>query len=512
MRFVQKYQTEILVSGGIVLLYFVTRLLFLTNLPIFTDEAIYIRWAQIALHDASWRFISLTDGKPPMQTWLMFPFLKFIQDPLLAGRLLSVCTGFFSMIGIWFLSLVLFKNRPLAFISAFLYIFYPLAVLHDRLAIEDSMAAMWYIWALILSIILVRKMNLVNSYNLGVILGAGVLTKSGAFISMALLPFLLFLFDFKQKEAKQKLFRLIGLGILAVVIGFTMYSVLRLSPLYGMISTKNETFIYPLNEWLPQTLLWKYQLFLGNFKGMSLWLIQYLQVFYCIFLVIGLAVGNFWKEKTVLFVYFILPFLFACVFGKVLFPRYFLFMTDILLPIIALGIYETTIIISAKQKKLFSLSLVGLTFVALLPSLYTSSLLIVDPVHAPIPAVDHYQYIADWPAGWGVKETIHYINQVSANQKVYLATQGTFGLTPFAFEMYLLQNKNVTIKGYWPIEATIPADLMTEARKMPTYIFFYEPCSVVCPSTGIAPATWPVTPVLTVTQERAHATLYQVNQ
>ena len=70
----------------------------------FTDEAIYIRWAQIALQDSSWRFISLTDGKQPMFIWFMILFLKFIKDPLIAGRLVSVVSGIFTLVGLFFLS------------------------------------------------------------------------------------------------------------------------------------------------------------------------------------------------------------------------------------------------------------------------------------------------------------------------------------------------------------------------------------------------------------------------
>ena len=51
---------------GIILLFFVSRLFNILSLPIFTDEAIYVRWAQIAAQDANWRFISLVDGKQPM--------------------------------------------------------------------------------------------------------------------------------------------------------------------------------------------------------------------------------------------------------------------------------------------------------------------------------------------------------------------------------------------------------------------------------------------------------------
>src|SRR3989338_9387720 len=79
----------------LVFLYLLTRLINLDQFPIFSDEGIYIRWAKVAWHDATWRFISLTDGKQPLQTWGTIPFLKLFPDnALLAGRLFSVITGF----------------------------------------------------------------------------------------------------------------------------------------------------------------------------------------------------------------------------------------------------------------------------------------------------------------------------------------------------------------------------------------------------------------------------------
>ena len=67
---------DLLLGLSLVVLFFLSRIIFLEKLPIFTDEGIYIHWARIAWHDASWRFISLTDGKQPLQTWGTIPFLK----------------------------------------------------------------------------------------------------------------------------------------------------------------------------------------------------------------------------------------------------------------------------------------------------------------------------------------------------------------------------------------------------------------------------------------------------
>src|SRR5438132_972876 len=85
---------DVLFVFVLIILYLATRIINLGKFPIFTDEGIYINWAKIAWHDASWRFISLTDGKQPLHIWGMIPFLKlFPQNPILAGRLFSVLTG-----------------------------------------------------------------------------------------------------------------------------------------------------------------------------------------------------------------------------------------------------------------------------------------------------------------------------------------------------------------------------------------------------------------------------------
>src|ERR1035437_1065413 len=228
MSFLSKYKGEILLGIFLTLVYFFLRLIFLNRMPIFTDEAIYVRWAQIALQDASWRFISLTDGKQPMYVWVAMVFMKFIKDPLVAGRLVSVLTGFFTMIGLFFLSYELFKNKTIAFLTSTLYVFYPFAQVLDRMAIYDSMVAAFYVWALYFSVLLVKRVKLSLAYTLGFVIAGGVLTKSSNFFSIYLLPFLLVLFNFKQKLVKEKLFKFILLAVLSAAIGYGFYQILRL--------------------------------------------------------------------------------------------------------------------------------------------------------------------------------------------------------------------------------------------------------------------------------------------
>src|SRR3990167_653052 len=80
--------------------FFALRLFNLIGIPVFVDEAIYIRWSQIMRAESTLRFLPLSDGKQPLFMWITMPFIKFIPVPLFAGRLASVLAGLFSMVAI----------------------------------------------------------------------------------------------------------------------------------------------------------------------------------------------------------------------------------------------------------------------------------------------------------------------------------------------------------------------------------------------------------------------------
>jgi len=97
------HRTEILVLVVLFLAYFLLRLPNLTLQPVFADEAIYVRWAQVMRAEPTMRFLPLSDGKTPLFMWTMIPFLKIFNDPLFAGRFLSVISGFATLLGVYLL-------------------------------------------------------------------------------------------------------------------------------------------------------------------------------------------------------------------------------------------------------------------------------------------------------------------------------------------------------------------------------------------------------------------------
>src|SRR3990167_1201075 len=101
----------VLIGFGVLVIALFLRLYNLTILPVFGDEAIYIRWAQVMRAEPTLRFLPLSDGKQPLFMWSVIPFLKIFSDPLFAGRSVSVISGVVTLIGIFLLSFVLFKSK-----------------------------------------------------------------------------------------------------------------------------------------------------------------------------------------------------------------------------------------------------------------------------------------------------------------------------------------------------------------------------------------------------------------
>lgn len=504
MKYIKKHIVLISILGILIVLYFATRLYNLGALPIFTDEAIYIRWAQIANADAAWRFISLTDGKQPSYVWVAMVLMEVVKDPLIAGRLVSVIAGFFSLIGIFLLSREVFRNTKVGLLTALLYVLYPFTLVYDRMALYDSLVAMFIIWSLYFNVLLARHVRLDLALILGMIIGGGMLTKTSANFGFILLPFSLLLFQFKNKGKldKKRLGKWFVFALTAFVVGQVIYAILRLSPFYHIIGEKNLTFIYSFSDWFRSPFAYVF----GNLQGLTGWLVEYMTIPFLILAAASFFVSKkFTKEKLLLLIWFIVPFIGMAFFGKVIYPRFILFMT---IPLLILGSY-TLYCLMVYTKQIWMKVLLVFAFTAMW--LYADYYVLTDLQKAPIAQGDKDQFVTGWAAGTGVTETIHFLEEKSKNQKIYVGTQGTFGLMPYALEIYLSQNPNIQIEGYWPIDANPPQKLVEVSKTMPTYVIFYQPCGS-CESVGIAPKEWPLQQVLQIERgEGFYYTLYQFN-
>jgi hypothetical protein len=83
--------------------------------------------------------------------------------------------------------------------------------------------------------------------------------------------------------------------------------------------------------------------------------------------------------------------------------------------------------------------------------------------------------------------------------------EGTFGLLPFALEMYSHRYPNVEIKPYWPPSDQLPQEIASSAKFFPTYYIIYQ-----------RESHSPLMPISLVTKYRqgrgnSHFQIYKVN-
>ena len=188
---------------GATLLCLALRLPGLMKLPIFCDESIYLRYAQL-IHRAPLAnaFVSLVDPKPPLHYWLLASLFDLTADPLLSARLLSVIAGLASVLIVIPLCGELralsrpddagMERRPAALgldgfaaSACLLFLTCPFFAFYQRMALAESLLIVETLWIAWLGLRLARGVaqgaslsaTLCRSLALGLAMGLALLTK-----------------------------------------------------------------------------------------------------------------------------------------------------------------------------------------------------------------------------------------------------------------------------------------------------------------------------------------------
>ncbi len=410
------------------------------SVPVFVDEAIYVRWSQIMRSEASLRFLPMSDGKQPLFMWATMPMFKIVSDPLVAARSLSTLCGFGTLIGLSILSFLYFKNIYATLLTGLLYAVAPFTVFFDRMALADSMLSMFGIWILVFFKLFLDRRSHDFAMLTGFALGAALLTKSPAifyFVWLALI--FVFEIDFKKENKKTILSLLLGVFYL-FVIALAMKSILKLGPNSNMDSSRNLDYLYSFKEVLSHPL----SPLVGNIKTTLnwLWLLLTPGVFIVLF-----TQNIFKNKKLLLFLCLsLLPLLAQSAVAKVYTSRYILFAITPL------------IIIAGHNLSKLNKYLVGL--VVILASLFSLKY-IWSPQNTKMPYDMATGYYQEWTAGWGQKQVSDYlINLHRQGKKIVVFTEGFFGTMPDGIQIYTQSYPNLTVVGSHPIVETIPDGLI----------------------------------------------------
>lgn len=452
-------QNSVLIILGLLLIagYFLTRIVNLTIIPVFADEAIYIRWAQVMRAVASLRFLPLSDGKQPLFMWGMIPFLKIFADPLFAGRMLSVLAGLGTMAGVFSLSLILFKNKTIAFFASLFYLICPFCLFFDRMALADGLLSFFGVWVLAGGVLLARQRRLDLAMGVGIFLGLALLTKSPALFFALMLPVTVLLFGLEGQKGKskgRKIIELLGLFSLWGIIylfGLAIYNILRLGPEFHMIAARNKDYVFSFSEVLAHPLnpLW------GNLKSAVSWYWMMLTPLVFLAGLGGIALGlkKYPRQTLVLGLWLAGPLLAQSAIAKVYTSRYILFTVPVFLVFSA---FLTAEIFTRLKSKWITVVVLILVFIW---PIYQSALLLSAPQRAWLPDNEREGYLEKWTAGYGIREAAEYLKAVSKRHKVLVGTEGYFGTLPDGLQIYLEGVPNITIIGIGQPVREIPEKL-----------------------------------------------------
>jgi len=418
------------------------RLYNLTNLPIFADEAIYVRWAQVMRAEETLRFLPLSDGKQPLFMWSLIPFLKLFSDPLFAGRLVSVICGIASIIGVFLAARLLFKSEKVGLIASLIVGISPFVVFFDRMALVDSMLAMFAVWTFYLGVVTAKSLRLDMAMLTGFALGGAFLTKSPALFFAILLPTTIVFVDWPKnfREKVLTFLRYVFLIGVALVIALGLANILRLGPNFHLLSSRNYDYVYPFSHVLRS---FTNPLFAHLNASLNyLWLLAPGSLLVLAVLGAILSIRKRRKEIILISLWIALPLFAICEYGKVFTARYMVFVLPFFAVLAASGFLL--------KNNLLKKGLLFLLIIFVLQSLSINRLLLTDIESVRLPRSERSGYLEEWTAGTGINEIAQLVREEyfkEPDKKIVVGTEGYFGTLPDGLQIYLNDLPQITVIG-----------------------------------------------------------------
>lgn len=437
--------------------FLVTRLFHLGLLPMVSDEGTYVTWGVRALYARSFDdwLASLEDGKQPLLAWLMPPLLALFQDRLIAGRLVSVLCGLANVALLSLLGRRLY-GAAAGWIAAALYVVVPIALVHDRMALYDSLVTTTSLATLLAALAWADLPSGRRTTLLGLVMGAALLTKLSALFFVALVPLVVL---FWNAASLRRWWRLAQAFFLAAAI----YSVLYLSPIVGNIEAGNfqrysltagEVLRFPWDVW------WKNVIFLWEaattYLGGPLTLLAVLALAW--------SLARDARRGSLVALWVLLPLLGFVLTAKIIYSRYVVFcFVAALLPV---GAGLVAIARRRVTDRRWAAAAWALGLAAAVPGVLFAWQLLGDPLDAPWMndsrfITDRFQYVESNYAGYGLREIVDSLRQRAATQPIVVLARSATGMPRDGVSAYLLDWPNVLVD-YIPEDQSIQDHLEKE--------------------------------------------------
>lgn len=469
----KKYLTAIFF--GLSALYFLTHVIGLTALPVFADEAIYIRWAQLIIDNwQEYLFFPLNDGKTPLFMWLLVPFQYLFSDQLFAARIVSVVIGYFQFVITWMMLRLLTKKNSVVIFGSFLTIVLPFWYIHHRMALTEALLGLTVSISVygVLRLVQAKKSTkkLLSTQELISVLlvacgvGLGLLTKIPAVLTLPAL-YVVLLMGSTQKSYLLRKATFLTVGI---VLGGVLFALLRIHPAFSQLFARGSDFLYPLSEVLMGR-WWSNVLRIPRYAYFFMW---YLTLPGMLLLLFGLFAKQVQKKVHIFFWAGVLVCLPIFIMGKVVHPRYF-FPAVIFFTLAMALSFEGVLEFFARLQQRFIIWFALTIGVALLVSnLVTQSFQFIvtgisEPDSIPFVLEDRYQYLEAWSSGHGILELTQLLSETAQTTSVALATEGSFGTLPDGILLYQHQRNvdNIYVEGVNFPSQEFPANFVERAQQ-----------------------------------------------
>lgn len=461
----------------LVLLYFATRLPGLTELPMFLDESWHISWSM-------W----IAEGKEWDSPWLFGKGLSIFTNALLfpwaaahvlgATRFVTVLFGSLTLAGVYGAARRLY-DRETAISASLVYLFCPYALFYDRLVLTDPVQSAFGALSLLLSVRAAQSGRVRDGILLGLMLALSVFAKALGLL-VFLTPALAFVLLARDRRQAARAFAAAyaaGAGLVAypLRVFFATTQTVRTA-----IDKSQEGPVGRIIDNAP--LAWE-------------WVSKYWTLPLLALAGLGLIAAIARRSRAGLFLggVALLPLLAFLAISTLWFPRYLVFLTP---PVAILAGAALAGLVRAASARAFGAApppawtWAAALALVLAPALRFDFLLWTDPARAPLPEVERFQFVDGWPSGYGVRETIGFLQERVRGRKsgarVVLQSNAR-RTTAFAARVAFRYEGWLIVDDLRMDDPAAPGTLAAWARDMPTFVVISPPHRAKRPSAEALP-------------------------
>lgn len=407
---------------AIVAAYLASRLVFIARFPYFLDEGTYAKFTYEAAHSLHQLFVSMSIGREPLQIWLGIPFVKLGFSGLIAMRLVSMLAGLATVAVVGVLGWRL-AGATVGLVAAGMCVVLPFFAVHDGIGIMEPLVTLIVASALLVQLELARRPRLALGVALGIVLGAGALTKENYLPAAALIPASLLCFDWSPAGRGRRM--RVWLGSIAIGLAGIAAAqlILRSTHYYPTFVAQRKTGFYTVRT-LSAVVADPFASWSTAWSVFRPALVGYVTVPLLLAAAGGavVALRRWLAPAVVLLAWVLLPLLVSLTFTAFPFPRHVMYLMPPIIVFAAYGLVCVSrwTVLRVAPAALARPAAVAIPLLLLAPALIFDARVLDHPATAHYPGPDEQQYVTGTQAGSAWPALADAIRRFAAGRRVVI--------------------------------------------------------------------------------------------